>query len=120
MIDIMLVVTGLAAGILSGVVGVGGGIVIVPALVLFFGLSQKHAQGTTLAMLALPVGILAAATYFKAGYVEVKVTLWLALGFVVGALLGAHYAVKMPEHLMSRVFGGVLLAIALKLLILGR
>jgi len=120
MIDILLIVTGFIAGALSGMVGVGGGIVIVPALVLLFGFSQKHAQGTTLAMLAMPVGILAAATYFKAGFVEIKASLWLALGFVVGALLGAHYAVRVPDHIMARAFGAVLLAVAIKMLVLGR
>ena len=120
MIDVFLILTGLIAGALSGMVGVGGGIVIVPVLVLLFGFSQKHAQGTTLAMLAMPVGILAAATYFKAGYVEVKATLWLAVGFVIGALVGAHYAIRLPEHAIARIFGAVLLVVALKILVLGR
>jgi uncharacterized membrane protein YfcA len=118
--DMLLILTGLVAGFLSGMVGVGGGIIIVPALVLLFGFSQKHAQGTTLMMLAMPVGILAAFTYFKAGFVEVKAALWLALGFVFGALIGAHYAVRVPELVMARVFGGLLLAVAAKLLIFGR
>ena len=120
MTDVLLILIGLVAGGLSGLVGVGGGIIIVPALVLLMGFSQKHAQGTTLAMLAMPVGLLAAATYFKAGFVHVKASLLMALGFVVGGLIGAHFAIKLPEHTMARVFGGVLLLFAAKLLILGR
>jgi len=117
--DLVLIIIGVAAGVLSGLVGVGGGIVMVPALVLLLGFSQKHAQGTTLAMLVLPVGIFAALTYYRAGYVNLKAAGWLAIGFLVGAAISAHYAVKLPEHTMARVFGGVLLAIAAKLLIMG-
>ena len=120
MSTILLVLIGLVAGAFSGLVGVGGGIIIVPALVLLLGFSQKNAQGTTLMMLALPVGALAAATYFKAGYVHVKAALLLALGFIVGAAVSAHFAVKLPEHTMTRVFGGVLLVVAAKLLLFGK
>ena len=120
MTDILLILTGLIAGALSGMVGIGGGIILVPVLVLLFGFSQKHAQGTVLAMLVLPVGLLAASTYFKAGYVEVKAALWLALGFLMGALIGAQYALKLPDHTVIRVFGGVLLAVAIKMLFFTR
>lgn len=120
MIDILLVLVGCIAGLLSGMVGIGGGVIIVPVLVLLFGFSQKHAQGTALAMLTLPVCFVAAATYFKAGYVELKAALWLALGYLVGALLSSRYALNMPEHTIARVFGGVLLAIGVKMLIFGR
>lgn len=117
--DLFLIIIGATAGALSGLVGVGGGIVMVPALVLLLGFSQKHAQGTTLAMLVLPVGIFAALTYYRAGYVNLKAAGWLAVGFLVAAAISAHYAVKLPEHTMARVFGGVLLVIAAKLLIMG-
>jgi uncharacterized membrane protein YfcA len=117
--DIVLILIGALAGALSGLVGVGGGIIMVPALVLLLGFTQKHAQGTTLAMLAVPVGIFAVATYFRAGYVNVKAAAWLGLGFLVGAAISSHFAVRLPEHTMARVFGGVLLAIAAKLLIFG-
>jgi uncharacterized protein len=117
--DLLLILIGIAAGALSGLVGVGGGIVIVPALVLLLGFSQKHAQGTTLAMLVLPVGIFAALTYFRAGYVNLRAAGWLAVGFLAGAAISASYAVKLPEHSMARIFGGVLLVIAAKLLVFG-
>ncbi|HEX7963907.1 MAG TPA: sulfite exporter TauE/SafE family protein [Candidatus Saccharimonadales bacterium] len=118
--DLVLIAIGTVAGVLSGMVGVGGGIIMVPALVLLLGFSQKHAQGTTLAMLVLPVGIFAVLAYFRHGYVNVRAAGWLAVGFMVGAAISALYAVRLPEHTLSRVFGAVLLLIAAKLLILGR
>ncbi|HSX35714.1 MAG TPA: sulfite exporter TauE/SafE family protein [Patescibacteria group bacterium] len=116
MVAITLMLIGLVAGALSGLVGVGGGVLIVPALVLLLGYSQKLAQGTTLMMLVLPVGIFAVITYARAGYVNFKAATWIALGFVVGALLSAHAAVKLPDQVITRVFGAALLAIAAKLL----
>jgi len=116
MLDVLLIAAGLAAGGLSGLVGVGGGVVLVPMLVLLFGFTQKSAQGTTLAMLTLPVGILAAFTYYRAGHVNLKASLWIATGFIVGSFLGSHWAVRLPDHTVSRIFGGVLLAVAVKLL----
>lgn len=118
--NLLFVLVGLLAGGLSGLVGVGGGIIIVPALVLLFGFGQKYAQGTTLAMLALPVGVLGAVTYYRAGFVHFKASLLLALGFVIGSFIASHYAVRAPEHAMARLYGGLLLAVALKLLIIGR
>jgi len=120
MSNALFILLGLAAGGLSGLVGVGGGIVIVPALVLLFGFGQKYAQGTTIAMLALPIGVLGAITYYRAGFVHFKASLFLAIGFAIGSFIAAHYAVRAPEHTMTRVFGGLLFAVALKMLILGR
>ncbi len=117
--DLVLIAIGITAGALSGLVGVGGGIIIVPSLVLLAGFSQKHAQGTTLAMLCMPVALLAALTYYRAGYVNLKAALWIGAGFLIGAFVGSHYAIKMPEHTVTRVFGGVLLVVAAKLLVLG-
>lgn len=120
MIELVLIAIGIIAGTLSGLVGVGGGIIIVPALVMLLGFTQKTAQGTTLAMLMMPVGIFAAITYFRAGQVNLKAALFIALGFLIGALIGAQYAIRLPEHTMARIFGGVLLAVGMKLLIWGR
>jgi uncharacterized membrane protein YfcA len=118
--DVLLIGIGALAGGLSGMVGVGGGIILVPALVLLLGFSQKTAQGTTLAMLVLPVGIFAVLTYLKAGYVNVRAAGMLAAGFLVGAAISAMYAVKLPDHTIARVFGAVLMAIAVKLLFFAR
>ncbi|HSX29608.1 MAG TPA: sulfite exporter TauE/SafE family protein [Candidatus Saccharimonadales bacterium] len=120
LVDVLLIAIGLLAGMLSGLVGVGGGIVIVPALVMLLGFSQKNAQGTTLAMLMVPVGILAALTYYRAGHVNIKAALFIGLGFLFGALIGAQFAIRLPDHTMTRVFGGLLLAVGLKFLLLGK
>jgi uncharacterized protein len=113
------IIIGAAAGALSGLVGVGGGIVVVPALVLLMGFSQKMAQGTTLALLVPPVGVFAAVTYYRHGYVNLKAALLIAIGFVIGTIISSHFAVRLPERMVARAFGGVLLLVAAKLLILG-
>ncbi len=116
----LLITIGLLAGALGGFVGVGGGVIIVPALVLLLGYSQKTAQGTTLAMLCMPVAIFAALTYYRAGYVQIKPALWIALGFAVGSLVSSHFAVKLHEHSVARIFGILLLAVGAKLVFFGR
>jgi uncharacterized membrane protein YfcA len=109
-------VLGVVAGILSGVLGIGGGVIIVPALIFLFGMSQHQAQGTTLAMLVPPIGILAAYTYYRQGYVQVLPAALLAAGFFVGGLLGAKLAVHLSNATLSRLFGIALLLIALKMI----
>ncbi len=113
---LLYVLLGLVAGILSGLVGVGGGVFIAPALVFGFGMSQHLAQGTTLALLVPPIGILAAWTYYKQGYVDVKVATLICIGFVLGAFLGANLAVGIPNAILEKIFGGVIMAIALKMI----
>lgn len=109
---IIFLVLGLCAGIVSGLIGIGGGIVIVPALVYIFGFSQHMAQGTTLAMLIPPIGILAALSYFKSGHVNLPVAGLLCLGFVLGGYLGARFAISFPEAILRKVFGVCLLCVA--------
>lgn len=113
---ILLIILGLVAGALSGLIGIGGGVVIVPALVMLFHFSQKEAQGTTLALLIPPLGIFAAAAYYKAGYVNVKAAGLIIVGFVVGSIISSHYIVHVPELLVTRIFGVFLLLVAIKLL----
>ncbi len=113
---IAFVVTGLLIGVLSGMVGIGGGIVLVPILVLFFGFSQHLAQGTSTAMLLPPIGVLAAWTYYKNGMVDVKAAALLCAGFVLGGLFGAKLAVALPQETLRRSFGAALLIISLKLI----
>ena len=121
MINIFLfLLLGLGAGILSGLIGIGGGIVIVPALVFLFGLSQQQAQGTTLAVLIPPIGILAAWTYYKAGFVDVKIAGLICLGFIFGGLIGAKIATGLLTAVLEKIFGGVLLLISLKMLFFGK
>jgi len=107
---------GLVAGILSGLVGIGGGILIVPALVFLFGFSHQQAQGTTLALLVLPIGILAAWTYYKHGFVDVKVAAMIAAGFIVGSLLGARFVTGLPNSTLEKIFGTFLVLIGLKMI----
>jgi hypothetical protein len=84
----LYVLLGLVAGVLSGIIGIGGGVIIVPVLVFLFGLSQHQAQGTTLALLVPPIGILAAWTYYKAGYVNLEIAAFVCVGFVLGGITG--------------------------------
>ncbi|HVN48120.1 MAG TPA: sulfite exporter TauE/SafE family protein [Bacteroidota bacterium] len=107
---------GFAAGVLSGLVGIGGGILIVPALVFLFGFTQQQAQGTTLALLVPPIGILAAWTYYKQGYVDIKVAAIIAAGFVVGSLLGARIATGVSNAMLGKIFGVFLVLIGLKMI----
>jgi uncharacterized membrane protein YfcA len=114
---LILIVVGVAAGMLSGLVGVGGGIIIVPALVLLLGFDQKTAQGTSLAMILLPTGIFGVWNYYQKGMVDIKAVLVLAAGFVIGAYFGSKLAISLPEDAVKKVFGVLLLLVAAKFLL---
>jgi hypothetical protein len=114
--SLLYILLGLIAGVLSGVIGIGGGVIIVPALVFLFGLSQHMAQGTTLALLVPPIGILAAWTYYREGYVDLKIAALICLGFFIGSLFGAKIAANLSNILLERVFGVALLLISLKMI----
>ena len=111
------VLLGLGAGVLSGLIGLGGGFIIVPALVYLFGLTQHQAQGTTLALLVPPIGLLAAWTYYKHGHVDLKIAAFICLGFFVGGLVGARAAVGISGEVLRRVFGCALLFLALRMIL---
>ncbi len=114
MINIIIyVLLGLTAGVISGLIGIGGGVVIVPALIYLFGLSQHQAQGTTLALLVPPIGLLAAWTYYRQGYVNLTIALFVCMGFFVGGLLGARIATGLSNEILRKVFGVALLLIGL-------
>jgi hypothetical protein len=117
---LILMAIGLAAGILSSMVGIGGGILIVPALVLIFAMSQKMAQGTSLAMLIPPIGIFAVINYYKAGYVDLKVAGILCITFFVGGYIGSKIALDLQEGTLKKIFGVFLMAIAVKYLFLDK
>ena len=110
---------GIVAGLTSGLIGIGGGIIIVPVLVLFFGFSQQLAQGTTLALMVPPLGAFAAWTYYRQGYVDIKTALLICLGFLVGSVLGADLALRLPTEILTRIFGAILVAIGVKMLFAG-
>lgn len=114
---LILVLIGVLAGTVGGSFGVGGGIIIVPALIFFFGLNQHTAQGTSLAVLMFPVAIIGAYNYYKSGYVNVKYVLILVLAFAVGQYLGSTLAIHLSDRLLRRIFGLFVLAVGLKLVL---
>ena len=114
---LLFLLLGLVAGILSGLIGIGGGIIIVPALVFIFGLTQHQAQGTTLALMVPPIGILAAWTYYQKGFVDLRIAALVCAGFVVGGLLGAKLATNLSNVILEKIFGVALLLIALKMIL---
>ena len=116
MISILYIVLGLFAGGLSGLIGLGGGVIIVPALVFLFGMTQQSAQGTTLALLVPPIGILAAMQYYKQGYVDIRVAIFIIIGFFLGSILGSKIAIFTPTTILSKIFGFTMLIIALKMI----
>ncbi|HEY9683433.1 MAG TPA: sulfite exporter TauE/SafE family protein [Oculatellaceae cyanobacterium] len=109
------IILGLAAGFTSGLIGIGGGIILVPAMVMLLGYTQHQAQGTSLAILVPPVGLLAAYSYFKDGYVDIKVALLIAAGFFIGSLLGAKVSLGIPEVMLRRIFAAFLAIISVKM-----
>lgn len=115
-IVIILLLVGLFSGVLSGLFGVGGGIIIVPCLIFFLAFTQKQAQGTSLGVIALPVAFIGMWQYYKQGYVDYKVVIIVAIGFVIGGLLGGKLAVKVSDNILKKGFGLLLLLIAIKML----
>lgn len=112
-----LVLIGIMAGILSGLVGVGGGIIMVPMLVLFLGFSQHQAQGTSLAVLAVPVTAIAVFNYYKEGYIDWRYAAIIALFFIIGGYFGSKLAINIDQKILKKIFGIILLLIAGKLLL---
>jgi len=113
---LLLILVGFAAGTLSGLVGVGGGIIIVPALVFFLGFSQAQAQGTSLGLLLLPVGILAVINYYNKGFIDMKVIGIMCAAFVLGGWLGSKLALSLPQVTVKKIFAVVLFYAAFKML----
>lgn len=113
---ILLVVIGILAGIIAGGMGVGGGIIIVPALVFFFGMSQHQAQGTSLAVLLPPISLLAVFKYQKEGYIDYKFAIILALAFFLGSYLGGLFAVNLPAKTLKKLFGVLMLIAGIKMI----
>ncbi len=112
---VIYVIVGLIGGIFSGALGIGGGTVMVPALVMLFGLTQHQAQGTTLAVMLPPVFILAVMRYYWSGHVKIQMAMFIALGFIFGALLGAHFIQGVPDAHLKKAFGVFLLLIGFKM-----
>lgn len=113
---IILILIGVAAGMLGGMVGVGGGIIIVPALIFFLGFSQKMAQGTSLGILLLPVGLLGVMQYYKQGQVDLRVVGIISLAFFVGSFYGSRIALALPQETVKKIFAILMLVVAIKMM----
>lgn len=116
-IILSLILIGILAGVLSGLVGVGGGIIMVPLLVMFFGFNQHQAQGTSLAVLAVPVTAVAVFNYYKEGQINIKYAAIIALFFVIGSIFGSKFALTLDQKMLKKIFAVVLLVIAGKMLL---
>ena len=116
-IILSLILIGILAGVLSGLVGVGGGIIMVPLLVMFFGFNQHEAQGTSLAVLAVPVTAVAVFNYYKEGQINLKYAAIIAVFFVLGSIVGSKFALTLDQKVLKKIFAVVLIVIAGKMLL---
>jgi len=117
MLTLTFILLGIIAGVAAGVFGIGGGLLVVPALVYIFHFSQKTAQGTTLAMMIPPIGFFAAYSYYKAGQVNIKAALFIIVGFLVGSYFGAHFATMLPDKKLSKAFGLLIVVAGIRMLL---
>ena len=113
---LLLIVIGIVTGFTAGMLGIGGAIIMIPALVFMLGLSQQTAQGTSLAVMLPPIGILAAWNYYKAGNVNLKFALILAATFLIGSYFGSKLAITIPQAVLKKIFGLLLLLVAVRML----
>lgn len=113
---IILILVGLLAGIFSGMIGIGGAIIIIPALVFILGMDQYSAQGTSLAVMLPPIGLLAAYSYYKEGALNLTYALIIAGAFIIGGFIGSKFALAIPEVTLKKIFAVVLFLIALRML----
>jgi len=112
---VFLLIIGVLGGMLSGLIGVGGGVIMIPLLVFVLGYSQHEAQGTSLAVLAIPVTFIAAYNYYSEGYVNWKFALVIAVGFVVGGFFGSKFAITIDQNILKKIFGIILFVAAFKM-----
>ncbi len=112
----ILLFIGICAGFLSGMVGIGGGIVIVPMLVYFLGFDQHTAQGTTLFMFLFPIGILGVMNYYNKGNVDMKIAAVICITFILGSYFGSKLALSIDKTAITKVFGVIFLIISLKMI----
>lgn len=113
---IILVIIGIAAGVFSGLVGVGGGLIMIPMFVILLGLSQHEAQGLSLAVMLPPVTFLAALNYHRAGAIDWKMAMIVSALFIIGGFFGSKIALRIDQHTLRKIFGVVILIAALKMI----
>jgi len=116
MLQLLYVALGLLAGILSGIFGLGGGIILIPALVFLLGLTQHQAQGTTLAIMVPPIGLLAAMRYYQSGNVKLAAAGFICVGFFIGGLLGANLVQNLSDPILKKMFGIFLFLVSLRMI----
>jgi uncharacterized membrane protein YfcA len=114
---LLLIGIGILTGFMAGMLGIGGAIVMIPALVFLLGFSQQTAQGTSLAVMLPPIGIIAAYNYYKAGEVNFKFALILAIAFIFGSYFGSKLALYLPQTVLKKIFGVLLLIVAARMLL---
>lgn len=112
-----IILLGIVAGVLSGLFGIGGGLVIVPVLVMAYGFSQQSAQGTALGLLSIPVSLIAAINYSKKGMLDWQAVFLLAIGFIIGGFIGSKIALSFDARLMKKLFAILMIVMAVKLLL---
>ena len=115
-IIIILILVGIGSGMLSGLVGVGGGIIIVPSLIYFLSFSQKQAQGTSLGILLLPIGIFGVIQYYKQSQIDLRVVALVSLGFLIGNFFGSKLAITISDAVLKKMFAILMILIAAKML----
>src|SRR5664280_2322 len=113
---LVLLLIGVVTGVMAGMLGIGGAIIMIPAMVFLLGFSQHMAQGTSLAVMLPPIGVFAAYNYWKAGHVNITFALILAGAFIVGSFFGSKIALQIPQALLKKIFGILLLLVAAKML----
>ncbi len=114
---LILILIGIITGIMAGMLGIGGAVIMIPALVYILGLSQHNAQGTSLAVMLPPIGVIAAYNYYKAGQVNIKFAIILAVFFIVGSYFGSKLALNIPQNTLKKIFGALLLLVAARMLL---
>jgi uncharacterized protein len=112
---LLLTIIGLIVGFFGGMFGVGGGVILIPALVYIVGMEQHSAQGTSVAILLPPIGIIAAYNYYKAGHVNIKYAIIIAITFIIGSYFGSKLAVSLPDQVSKRIFAVILFLISIKM-----
>jgi uncharacterized membrane protein YfcA len=116
MTHVLYVVLGVVAGICGGMFGIGGGAILIPALVFIFGLTQHQAQGTTLAILVPPIGLLAALRYYQSGNVKLSIAAFVCIGFFIGGLIGANIVHNFSDPLLKKMFGIFFLLVSIQMI----
>lgn len=114
-IILILIAIGLVAGVFSGLIGIGGAIIIIPALIFILGMDQYSAQGTSLAIMLPPIGLLAAWNYYKAGALDLRYAMIIAGAFFIGGFLGSKFALNVPEAMLRKIFAAILMLTAIKM-----